>query len=67
MLGNLIRDKGREGRRGYTLPKLDVEETKLDEVLPKKALRKEKPRLAGGGRADRDPSLHQPLAPELRV
>jgi glycine dehydrogenase subunit 2 len=46
MLGNLIRDKGREGRRGYTLPKLDVAETNLDEVLPKKARRKEKPRLA---------------------
>jgi glycine dehydrogenase subunit 2 len=45
MLGNLIRDKGREGRRGYTLPKLDVEETNLDEVLPKKARRKEKPEL----------------------
>jgi glycine dehydrogenase subunit 2 len=43
---NLIRDKGREGRRGYTLPKLDVEETNLDEVLPKKARRKEKPKLA---------------------
>jgi glycine dehydrogenase subunit 2 len=42
---NLIRDKGREGRRGYTLPKLDVEETNLDEVLPKKARRKEKPKL----------------------
>jgi glycine dehydrogenase subunit 2 len=46
MLGNLIRDKGREGRRGYTLPKLDVEATNLDEVLPEKARRKEKPRLA---------------------
>jgi glycine dehydrogenase subunit 2 len=46
MLGNLIRDKGREGRRGYTLPKLDVEETNLDEILPKKARRKEKPKLA---------------------
>jgi glycine dehydrogenase subunit 2 len=46
MLGNLIRDKGREDRRGYTLPKLDVEETNLDEVLPGKARRKEKPRLA---------------------
>jgi glycine dehydrogenase subunit 2 len=43
---SLIRDKGREGRRGYTLPKLDVEETNLDEVLPKKARRKEKPKLA---------------------
>ncbi|MBA2441296.1 MAG: aminomethyl-transferring glycine dehydrogenase subunit GcvPB, partial [Rubrobacter sp.] len=46
MLGSLIRDKGREGRRGYTLPKLDVEETKLESVVPKKALRKEKPDLA---------------------
>jgi glycine dehydrogenase subunit 2 len=46
MLGDLIRDKGREGRRGYTLPKLDVEKTDLSEVLPKKALRKEKPGLA---------------------
>src|SRR5918999_545612 len=45
MLGDLIRDKGREGRRGYTLPKLDVEETNLDEVLPKKARREEKPKL----------------------
>jgi glycine cleavage system P protein (glycine dehydrogenase) subunit 2 len=46
MLGNLIRDKGREGRRGYTLPKLDVEKTNLDEILPKKARRKEKSKLA---------------------
>jgi glycine dehydrogenase subunit 2 len=46
MLGNLIRDKGREGRRGYTLPKLDVGETKLDEILPKNARRKENPKLA---------------------
>ena len=46
MLGDLIRDRGREGRRGYTLPKLDVEETNLDEVLPEKARRKEKPMLA---------------------
>src|SRR3712207_6502829 len=45
MLGELIRDKGREGRRGYTLPRLDVEETNLDEVLPKEARRKEKPKL----------------------
>jgi glycine dehydrogenase subunit 2 len=45
MLGDLIRDKGREGRRGYTLPKLDVEETNLEEILPKKARRKEKPKL----------------------
>ncbi len=46
MLGDLIRDKGREGRRGYTLPKLDVEQTDLERVLPEKALRKEKPKLA---------------------
>src|SRR5215203_7455252 len=46
MLDNLIRDKGREGRRGFTLPKLDVEETNLEKVLPEKALRKGKPRLA---------------------
>jgi glycine dehydrogenase subunit 2 len=43
---DLIRDRGREGRRGYTLPKLDVEETNLDEILPKKARREEKPKLA---------------------
>ncbi|HEX6710730.1 MAG TPA: aminomethyl-transferring glycine dehydrogenase subunit GcvPB, partial [Rubrobacter sp.] len=43
---NLIRDKGREGRRGYTLPKPDVETKKLEKILPKKALRKEKPGLA---------------------
>ena len=46
MLDNLIRDRGREGRRGYTLPKLDVEETQLEKILPEKALRKGKPRLA---------------------
>ncbi|MEJ7816150.1 MAG: aminotransferase class V-fold PLP-dependent enzyme, partial [Rubrobacter sp.] len=43
---NLIRDKGREGRRGYTLPKPDVEMKELETVLPKSVLRKEKPRLA---------------------
>jgi len=46
MLDNLIRDKGREGRRGYALPKLDVEKADLGKVLPEGALRKEKPRLA---------------------
>jgi glycine dehydrogenase subunit 2 len=46
MLDNLIRDKGREGRRGYTLPRLDVEKVSLEMVLPEGALRKEKPRLA---------------------
>src|SRR5918992_1905098 len=42
----LIRDKGREGRRGYTLPKPDVEAKELESILPKSVLRKEKPRLA---------------------
>ena len=46
MLDNLIRTKGRAGRRGYTLPKNDVEDTSLEKILPKEALRKEKPRLA---------------------
>ncbi|MDQ3589024.1 MAG: aminomethyl-transferring glycine dehydrogenase subunit GcvPB [Actinomycetota bacterium] len=43
---SLIRDRGREGRRGFTLPKLDVEGTSLEEVVPKKSLREEKPKLA---------------------
>src|SRR5919205_512676 len=46
LVGNLIRDKGREGRRGYALPRFDVEKASLEEILPKAALRKEKPRLA---------------------
>jgi glycine dehydrogenase subunit 2 len=46
MAFNLIRDKGREGRRGYTLPRLDVEKTELAEVIPQEALRGEKPHLA---------------------
>ena len=46
MLGNLIRDKGREGRRGHTLPRPDVETVNLEKILPKGALRKEKPNLA---------------------
>ena len=46
MLDNLIRDKGREGRRGYTLPRFDVEKVELEKVLSKRSLRKEKPRLA---------------------
>src|SRR5215210_1288101 len=41
----LIRAKGREGRRGYTLPKPDVETKELESILPKASLRKEKPRL----------------------
>jgi glycine dehydrogenase subunit 2 len=43
---NLIRDKGREGRRGYTLPKPDVEAKEPESILPESVLRKEKPRLA---------------------
>src|SRR3712207_7230860 len=46
MLDNLIRTKGREGRRGYTLPKNDVEDASLEKVLSKEALRKERPLLA---------------------
>ncbi|MDP8900108.1 MAG: aminomethyl-transferring glycine dehydrogenase subunit GcvPB [Actinomycetota bacterium] len=46
MLDNLIRTKGRAGRRGYTLPKNDVDDASLENILPKDALRKEKPRLA---------------------
>jgi glycine dehydrogenase subunit 2 len=46
MLDNLIRDKGREGRRGFTLPKFDVEQANLEKILPKESLRKQKPRLA---------------------
>ena len=45
MLDNLIRDKGRPGRRGYTLPKFDVERLDPRKVLPKGALREEKPGL----------------------
>jgi glycine dehydrogenase subunit 2 len=46
MLDNLIRDKGREGRRGYTLPRFDVERVNVEKILPKNVLRKEKPKLA---------------------
>ncbi|MGF1473279.1 MAG: aminomethyl-transferring glycine dehydrogenase subunit GcvPB [Rubrobacteraceae bacterium] len=41
----LIKDRGREGRRGYTLPGLDVERTKLEEAVPEEARRQEKPGL----------------------
>jgi glycine dehydrogenase subunit 2 len=46
MLNNLIRDRGREGRRGFTLPKPDTETKNLNDIIPKSALRKEKPNLA---------------------
>ena len=65
MLDNLIRTKGREGRRGYTLPKLDVEKTELEDVLPKKAIRQEKPGLPEVDEPTVDPALHQPLPQEL--
>ncbi len=43
---NLIRDKGREGRRGYTLPKPDVEMKGLGTICLSRRCGKEKPRLA---------------------
>ncbi|BBL80553.1 putative glycine dehydrogenase (decarboxylating) subunit 2 [Rubrobacter xylanophilus] len=45
MLGNLIRDKGRSGRRGYTLPRPDVELVSPEDVIPERFLRRERPRL----------------------
>ena len=45
MLGSLIRDKGRDGRRGYALPKLDVEKVDVGKIVPEAMLRKEKPGL----------------------
>jgi glycine dehydrogenase subunit 2 len=44
-LGSLIRDKGRGGRRGYALPKLDVERVDVGKIVPETMLRKEKPGL----------------------
>jgi glycine dehydrogenase subunit 2 len=44
-LGSLIRDKGRDGRRGYALPKLDVEKVDVGKIVPEAMLRKEKPGL----------------------
>ena len=43
--GTLIRDKGRPGRRGFTLPKLDVEETRVEDILPERHRRTERPDL----------------------
>ena len=45
MLGSLIRDRGRGGRRGYALPKLDVERVDVGKIVPETILRKEKPGL----------------------
>jgi glycine dehydrogenase subunit 2 len=42
---SLIRDKGRGGRRGYALPKLDVEKVDIGKIVPEAMLRKEKPGL----------------------
>ena len=44
-MGSLIRDKGRDGRRGYALPKLDVEKVDVGKIVPEGMLRKEKPGL----------------------
>src|SRR5437763_7439211 len=41
----LIFERSREGRAGYSLPPLDVEETSLDEIIPPKFQREDK--LAG--------------------
>jgi glycine dehydrogenase subunit 2 len=43
--GTLIRDRGRPGRRGFTLPKLDVDETRVEDILPASQRRTEKPDL----------------------
>ncbi len=42
---SLIRDKGRDGRRGYALPKLDVEKVDVGKIVSEGMLRKEKPGL----------------------
>ncbi len=42
---SLIREKGRDGRRGYALPKLDVEKVDVGKIVPEAMLRKEKPGL----------------------
>ena len=41
----LIKERGREGRRGYRIPELDIERMKLEEILPEESLRDEKPGL----------------------
>jgi glycine dehydrogenase subunit 2 len=41
----LIKDRSREGRRGYTLPGFDVERKSLEKVIPERMLRHEKPGL----------------------
>ncbi|AHY48025.1 Glycine cleavage system protein P (pyridoxal-binding) C-terminal domain [Rubrobacter radiotolerans] len=45
ILGSLIRDKGREGRRGFTLPRNDVDDVEFSAIVPKERLRSEKPGL----------------------
>ena len=45
MAFSLIRDKGRDGRRGYALPKLDVEKVDVGKIVSEGMLRKEKPGL----------------------
>jgi glycine dehydrogenase subunit 2 len=41
----LIKDRSRAGRRGYKLPAFDVERVGLEDVIPKRHLRGEKPDL----------------------
>lgn len=41
----LIKDRGRAGRRGYKLPAFDVERVELEDVIPERHLRREKPDL----------------------
>jgi glycine dehydrogenase subunit 2 len=41
----LIKDRSRAGRRGYKLPVFDVERVGLEDVIPKRHLRTEKPDL----------------------
>ncbi|TCJ15929.1 glycine dehydrogenase subunit 2 [Rubrobacter taiwanensis] len=41
----LIKDRGRAGRRGYRLPEFDVERVGLEDVIPERHLRREKPDL----------------------
>ena len=41
----LLIEKSRTGRKGYTLPKLDVPELRIDSLIPAESLRKNQPNL----------------------
>lgn len=41
----LIFEKSKDGRTGYSLPKLDVPEKPLEEIIPENSIRKEEPEL----------------------